>query len=43
MYEKWNHAIIVRENGARGVMVIVVENRHGDSSSIPGREWLHFT
>ena len=29
--------------GARGVMVIVVRNGHGDSSSNPGREWLHFT
>ena len=29
--------------GARNVMVIVVGNGHGDSSSNPGREWLHFT
>ena len=29
--------------GARGVMVIVIGNGHGDSSSNPGREWLHFT
>ena len=29
--------------GARGVMVIVVGNGHGDTSSKPGREWLHFT
>ena len=28
--------------GARGVMVIVVGNRHGDTSSNPGRDWLHF-
>ena len=28
---------------ARGVMVIVVGNRHGDTSSNPGRDWLHFT
>ena len=28
---------------ARGVMVIVVGNGHGDTSSNPGREWLHFT
>ena len=26
-----------------GVMVIVVENGHGDTSSNPGRDWLHFT
>ena len=25
------------------VMVIVVGNGHGDTSSNPGREWLHFT
>ena len=28
---------------ARGIMVIDVGNGHGDSSSNPGREWLHFT
>ena len=28
---------------ARGVMVIVVGNEHGDTSSNPGRDWLHFT
>ena len=28
---------------ACGVMVIVVGNGHGDSSSNPGWEWLHFT
>ncbi len=35
--EKYFHKI---ENicGARGVMVIVVGNRHGDTSSNPGRE-----
>ena len=26
-----------------GVMVIVVENGHGDTSSNPGWDWLHFT
>ena len=31
------------ELGARGVMVIVVGNGHGDTSSNPGRDWLHFT
>ena len=25
------------------VMVIVVENGHGDTSSNPGRAWLHLT
>ena len=29
--------------GARGVMVIVVGNEHGDTSSNPGRDWFHFT
>ena len=24
-------------------MVIVVGNGHGDTSSNPGRDWLHFT
>ena len=28
---------------ARGVMVIVLGNGHGDTSSNPGRDWLHFT
>ena len=29
--------------GARGVMVIVVGIGHGDTSSNPGRDWMHFT
>ena len=29
--------------GARGVMVIVVGNGHGDTSSNPGQDWVHFT
>ena len=29
--------------GARGVMVIVVGNGHGEPSSNSGRDWLHFT
>ena len=32
-----------KEKGARGVMVIVVGNGHGDTSSNPGRGWLYFT
>ena len=28
---------------ARGIMVIVVGNGHSDTSSNPGRDWLHFT
>ena len=29
--------------GARGVMVIVAGYGHGNASSNPGRDWLHFT
>ena len=29
--------------GVRGVVVVVVGNGHGDTSSYPGRDWLHFT
>ena len=29
--------------GARGVVVIAVGNEHGNTSSNPGRDWLHFT
>ena len=29
--------------GTCGVIVIVVGNEHGDTSSNPGRDWLHFT
>ena len=29
--------------GARGVMVIVAGYGHGDTSSNPGLDWLHFT
>ena len=31
-----------QSGGARGVMVIVVGNGHGDTSSNPGQDWLHF-
>ena len=33
----------IKNGGARGVMVIVIGNWHGDTSSKPGRDWLHFT
>ena len=33
----------MKAGGARGVMVIAVGNEHGDTSSNPGRDWLHFT
>ena len=29
--------------GAHGVMVIVTGYGHGDPSSIPEQDWLHFT
>ena len=29
--------------GARGVMVSIVGNGHGNMSSNPGQDWLHFT
>ena len=35
--------IINSWRGACGVMVIVVGNGHGDTSSNPGQDWLHFT
>ena len=28
--------------GARGVIVIIVGNENGDTSSNTGRDWLHF-
>ena len=31
-----------KKGGVCGVMVIVVGNGHGDMSSKPGRDWLHF-
>ena len=37
------HSTTYLQGGARGVMVIVVGNGHGDTSSNPGRDWLHFT
>ena len=38
-------AILVEEQSILrvGVMVIVVGNEHGDTSSNPGRDWLHLT
>ena len=35
--------IIILIPGARGVMVIFAGNGLGDTSSNPGRDWLHFT
>ena len=42
----WGYRIAVIEysfGGARGVMVIVTGYGHGNPSSIPGQDWLHFT
>ena len=38
-----NDLHIILNGGAGGVIVIVVGNGHGDTSSNPGRDWLHFT
>ena len=38
-----NQSSLAPFGGARGAMVIVVGNGHGDTSSNPGRDWLHFT
>ena len=37
---KWDK---ITFEGAPGVMVIVVGKGHGNMSSNPGRDWLHFT
>ena len=36
----WHEGV---DGGARDVIVIVVGNGHGDKSSNPGRDLLHFT
>ena len=33
----------ILQYSAHGVMVTVAGNGHGDTSSNPGRDWLHFT
>ena len=43
-YSFTNHIYLIYIfGGARDVMVIVVGNGHGNMSSNPGRDWLHFT
>ena len=52
-YIAYNHIYLIYMNkqdlafnnqkSARGVMVIVVGIGHGDTSSNPGPDWLHFT
>ena len=41
----WNHLTVYKQNigGVCDVMIIVIGNVHGDTSSNPGRDWLHFT
>ena len=39
--EDWEIYLI--DGGACGIIVIVAGIGHGDSSSKPGRDWLHFT
>ena len=43
--KQWHHYLnnIFTFGGARGVVVIAIGNEHGDTSSNPGRYWLHFT
>ena len=44
MHMCWcEHVYMSMYGGARGVMAIVVGIGHGDTSSNPGRDWLHFT
>ena len=38
---KW--LLLIRNGGARGVMVIVAGYGHGDTRSNPGPDWLYFT
>ena len=40
---KSNRPDTVVKDYKSGVMVIVVGKGHGDTSSNPGRDWLHFT
>ena len=39
----FNLNISNNKGGARGVMIIVVGNGHGDTRSNTGRDWLYFT
>ena len=40
-YTQWDQT--EKRGDACGVMVIIVGNGHGDTSSNPGQDWLHFT
>ena len=41
----YNDSMTIKKSmeGACGVMVIIIGNGHGDTSSNPGRDWWHFT
>ena len=41
----WSYLTVCKQmkGDARGVMVIVAGSGHGDTSSNPERDWLHFT
>ena len=43
MHRRPCRPFLTDDEGARGVTVIVVGNGHGETSSNPGRDWLHFT
>ena len=43
IYNNMSVCIYIISGGASGVMVIVVGYGHGDTSSNPGQDWLHFT
>ena len=46
-WRKWNKhdkwISLIHMGGVCGVMVIVAGNGHGDMSSNPGWDWLHFS
>ena len=37
------YQLLYQLGGAHGVMVIIIGNGHGDTSSNPERDWLYFT
>ena len=37
------HTIVQWHQGACGVMIIIKENGHSNTSSNPGQGWLHLT
>ena len=41
--ESWKYTNGYNKINPRGVMVTVLGNGHGDTSSNPGRDQLHFT